>query len=329
MKTVLIMLVIGFLTMAASRGKDQILQATCVSGEGCTFRLLDVTGEEMDMVLGTDKVYSSIGSDDLLVHAKVGDGWKTYIERDLTRGELDRLYGGDGYTMIYLFDPQVQPKDGAWKGRTGTPVASPCVADIGSYLGRIQGLHKAGTIRFPKPFKPEFLLNNAYMRWVTVAPNRFRGVMDFGGGLASPMKLVYNATIVNEERIEGAFEITVSVPAQVPCRVTVPVSFDCVVAADDEAGDPLRESEEDDLLPVRSKGDPVDELLPVKPKGEGDDLLPVKSKGNPGDELLPVTPKSQGDDLLPVRAKGQDDDLLPIKPKGTSDDLRPVKPKKN
>jgi len=284
------MLAIGFLTMAATYGNDNILQATCVSGEGCTFRLLDVTGEEMDVVLGTDNVYSSIGGDDLLVHAKVGEEWKTYIERDLTRSKLDRLYGGDGYTMIYLFDPQVQPKDGAWKGGTGTPVASPCVADIGSYLGRIQGLHKTGTIRFPKPFRPEFLLNNPYMRWVTVTPNRFRGIMDFGGGLSSPMKVVYNATIVNDELIEGAFEITVSVPEQSPCHVSVPVSFSCIVEADGTAENPLDENQEDDLLPVRSKGNPGDELLPVKPKGHGDDLLPVKPKSNP-DELLPVKPK--------------------------------------
>lgn len=285
------MLAVGLLTMAAAHGKDNVLQATCISGEGCTFRLLDVTGEEMDVVLGTDNVYSSIGNDDLLVHAKVGGDWKTYIERELTRSELDRLYGGDGYTMIYLFDPQVQPRDGKWEGGTGTPVASPCVVDVGTYVSRIQGIQQAGAIRFPKPFRPEFLLDNANMRWVTVAPNRFRGVMDFGGGMASPMKLVYNATIVNDELIEGAFEITVTVPAHDPCHVTVPVSFACMAADGEEAGDPLGETEEDDLLPVRSKGDPADDLLPVKSKGQNDDLLPVKSKGNP-DELLPVKSKN-------------------------------------
>lgn len=278
--------------------KDNVLEATCVAGTGCTFKLTSVTGEEMDIVLGLKNVYSSIGNNDILVHAKTKGGWKTYIERKRTRSELDRLYGGDGYTMIYLFDPNIQPKDGHWKGNMGTPQVSPCIVDVGKYISNIRAFQNQGSIRFPKPFRPEFLLNNPAMRWLTVSPNQFKGIMDFGGGASSPMKLVYDAKIVDDKYIEGVIVATISIPSQSPCRVTVPVHYRLIAENPDDDRDIEPDPFEiDDLLEVKPSGKkPEDDLLEVKPSGKKpeDDLLEVKPKGKkPEDDLLEVKPRNQ------------------------------------
>lgn len=272
MKQIITLFMVLFLATAGRAG-DKVLEATCVSGTGCTFRLLAVTGEEMDVVMDTENVYSSIGKDDILVQVKTTNGWKTYIERTRTRSELDRLYGGDGYTMIYLFDPHVQPKDGAWKADMGTPVVSPCVVDISAQISRMAGVQRAGDIRFPKPFRPEFLLNNPAMRWVTEVPNKFRGVMDFGQGAGSPMKMVYQATMVHEGLIEGVISATISIPSQAPCRFSIPVTFTLVSESPQEQTDPFERDRKPQV--ERLEDSPKTEVRRVD---EGDELLPITSK---------------------------------------------------
>lgn len=209
--------------------------ATCETGQGCSFQLSNVTYEEMDIVEGTSGKYKNMPKDAMIVHAKNGNGWDTYIEEKMSRSELDKFFGGDGYTMIYLFDPKMQPLDGQWKIDIGTPSTTSCYADISSTIHNgLAGLSAGGLITFPKPFNVKVLMNHHLIKWRMISPNQYQGVLDFAGGPTSPMKLVYDVTIVNEKKIVGLYTFTIKVPTKDPCISKIPITFICVKPNEDQ-----------------------------------------------------------------------------------------------
>jgi|GEM_PF-1954809 len=307
---------------------DKVLVASCSEGSGCTFSLSDV---DTDMGQSFGGVYENLKPESILIFGKKKNGEEiTYVEDHRTRTQIDRQWGGDGYTQIYLFDPVIQPADGTWKAEYGTATGNECygIGNVGTYMGRFiqKGLSGSGNITFRKPFSPAQLFPATQMKWRQTGYGRYAGVIDFGSNELAGFKLYYTIHVVSRKKIVTNYTMTMKIPTKGQCNGSVPITFTFLKGNDDAPDFP---EEEDDLLPVKSKGK-EDDLLPVKSRGEKDDLLPVKP-GQPkvdrlndaDDDLRPVKPKEKQDDLLPVkpgqpkadRLNEADDDLLPVKSK--------------
>lgn len=263
-------ILILLLLICSNAEAKRIIVASCQMGEGCTFRLSEPTAEEIEIVMGYEPgTLTNLPSNAMLVFANNGSQTGTYIERRLTRSQLDKFYGGDGFTQLYLFDPRIQPLNGVWQSKIGTVTASECMVDIGSILGTLQGHQAGGNLVFTKPFTPRFLMDSPEVKWIQLEPNKFKGILNFGQ-TNSPMQMTYLATIVHDRRIEGVIDIVIKVPTKAPCSAKVPIIFECVKPDEDQSFntpentkprvDPL---EDDPLTPVDILTDADDDLLDI------------------------------------------------------------------
>ncbi len=312
------------------KAQEKPIVAVCDPGKGCTFQISKLSPKEVDGTLGNTGKYSNMGKDAMVVFANKDGKWVDYVENKLSRSELDRLYGGDGYTMIYPFNPYIQPMDGQWRVAVGTTSGTACFVDINSIISKsLSGTSQGGMVNFPKPFDVTFLMNNPNVKWRMINPSKYQAVLDFNGGPSSAMKLVFDVEIENEKKIRGLFTLTIKVPTKDPCINKIPITYICVKPNPGQEQkrnqiDPFAEKKKFDIerLPDDKKAN-IERLPDDKPK---DDLLPDKSerkdkpapKNGPKVERLPDDkPK---DDLLPIKSKPKDD-LLPIKNKAKVDRL--------
>lgn len=256
---------------------NKLMLATCEMGKGCTFQLSEADASDYDILDGNNEnYYQNLPENAIVVDAKINGNWENYVETGMTRSQLDKFYGGDGFTMIYPFNPNFQPSDGQWKIQIGTIVGDICYGQTSNlFKSMLQGKSQSGNVTFPKPFHGRFLMNSSDVKWVRIRPNIYRGY--FGNPY---MNLVFVAELKNEKLIEGVITVSIRVPTKEDCINKIPISYICVKA--NEWEDPVdwdaieneNPNPDDDLLPVKSKEE--DDLLPVKPKE--DDLLPVKPK---------------------------------------------------
>ncbi len=258
--------------ISVSAFAEKVIIANCSEGGGCTFELSDFEADLFEKDFGRD-----IQSDDIIVLGKKKDGEViTYLEKK-SREDIDREWGGDGYTQIGLFNPYLQPIDGVWNASYGASSGNDCygIGNIGSFIRSkiTPGTAGNGTVNFQYPFNPTQLFPSNEMRWVKTGYNTYKGLLDFNNSKSAGMKMYYNITIVNRKKIETFYTIEIKVPTKELCTGKVPVIFTLVKAKQSE--DPFVNDELVD-----------DDLLPVKPKGNEDDLLPI----NPNDDLLPVEP---------------------------------------
>ncbi len=207
---------------------QKVTVATCSAGKGCHFTLSEVSAEEADIVLGGE-TRSRHNQNDVLVFGKTSEGKEIrYWETGKTRSQIDKDWGGDGYTMLQPFDPDVQPFDGTWQAVYGTVSGSACYVDIKSILQRASGIAGKGIIRFRRPFLPAQLFPSADMKWQKTGHSRYRGVLHFGQGNSSPMKLICNLHLVNAHRIETVYDITIKIPTKGTCTGRIPVTYTCI-----------------------------------------------------------------------------------------------------
>ena len=279
MKTILLAL---FCLATTSVLADKVMVANCKEGNGCRFELTEFESALFEKDLGRE-----IEPDDIVVSGKKKNGEIIQYLDKKTRSQIDREWGGDGFTQIGLFNPYIQPLDGIWKVVYGISTGNTCygIGDIGAFVrGKIQpGTQGNGEIKFNKPFHPSKLFPSSQMRWVKTGYATYRGILDFGHGMSSPMKMLYDVTIINEKKIESFYTIEAKIPTKDACIAKIPVSFTLVQEKKSDDKDPFEN------IPELSAED--DDLLPVNPTGKGraDDLLEVKSK----DGLLPLDSKNK------------------------------------
>lgn len=222
-------LLLSFCFSAKVSAQQKPLVASCESGQGCVFQMSDITYEEADVLLDGNGKYTNMSHDDMIVFAKVDGKWQTFIEGKMSRSELDQLFGGDGYTMIYPFNPNVQPVDGQWKVDVGNSSGTPCFVDINAILSKgLSGMSQGGMVDFPEPFQARFLMNNPNVKWHMVTPNQYRGTLDFAAGPSSPMNMVFDVSIVNSMKMVGQFTVTIKVPTKDPCITQIPITYTCI-----------------------------------------------------------------------------------------------------
>jgi hypothetical protein len=207
---------------------EKVLTANCSQGQGCRFTISEVTVEESDVIFHENNSGSS-GENDILVFGTTKGGKEIrYWERSKTRSQIDRDWGGDGYTTIYPFDPNIQPLSGRWQAQYGAVTGSDCFVDILSILKRAQGMAGAGDIQFKKPFSPYQLFPSADMKWSKAGYAKYIGILDFGQGSGSPMKMKYTIRIINGERIETVYDLVIKIPVKGTCTGRIPVTFTCL-----------------------------------------------------------------------------------------------------
>lgn len=245
--------------ISVSAFAEKVIIANCSEGGGCTFELSDFEADLFDKDFGRE-----IQPDDIIVLGKKSNGEViTYLDKK-TREDIDREWGGDGYTQIGLFNPYLQPIDGVWSASYGASSGNDCygIGNIGSFIQSkiTPGTTGNGTINFQYPFNPAQLFPSNEMRWVKTGYNTYKGLLDFNNSKSAGMKMYYNVTIVNRKKIETFYTIEIKVPTKELCVGKVPVTFTLVTAK--QAEDPFgNDNADDDLLPVN----PNDDLLPVEP----------------------------------------------------------------
>ncbi|MBL7707291.1 MAG: hypothetical protein JNM21_17225 [Taibaiella sp.] len=274
------------ITVPAFAGKALI--ANCSEGGGCTFELSDFESDLFENDFGR-----SVAPDDIIVLGKKKNGDViSYLDKS-SREEIDRDWGGDGYTQIGLFNPYLQPISGTWQVAYGASVGNDCygIGNVGAFIRKIITPGKTGSaaMEFPYPFNPAQLFPSHEMRWVKTGYNTYKGLLDFNSSKSAGMRMYYNITIVSRKKIESHYTIEIKVPTKETCRGKVPVTFTLLKEA--EAPWQSEAAEEDDLLPVNPKGN--DDLLPVNPKK--DDLLPIK----PGQNNKPDVPRIEDKPNVP------------------------------
>lgn len=289
------------------QAQQKPLIASCETGQGCVFQLSDATYEEVDIVLDGNGKYANMSKDDMIVFLDSKTGWDSYIESKMSRSELDRFYGGDGYTMIYVFNPKLQPLDGQWKVQLGSASGNDCFVDINSIMNKgLAGLTEGGTVDFPEPFDAKFLMDNPNVKWGMIKPDQYRGLLDFSAGASSPMKLIFDVTITNEKRIDGTFTVKISVPTKEPCVSQIPITYICVKA------NPSQRNRYKGIDPFEEKKKfTIDRLPDDRPKAKVD-RLPDDPKPHV-DRLPDDPPKPKVDRLPDDKPKGKVD-LLPDDP---------------
>jgi len=285
-------LILSFLLLlSATSYAKKILVASCESGNGCTFQVSDADASDYDVVYGTKEGYhENLPENAIVVDAKINGKWEHYVETEMTRSQLDKFYGGDGFTMIYPFNPNFQPVSGEWQIKIGTVTGDICYGQESNlFKSVLQGMTQSGNVNFPNPFHARFLMNNPNVKWQQIRPDLNKAY--FGNQY---MNLKFDVQIINEKKIEGLFTVTIKVPTKEPCVNKIPITYTCV--KEKEWKDPWEDFEtanpDDDLLPVTPKGN-KDDLLPVNPKG--DDLLPVE----PGKEPKPNVPRIEDKANIP------------------------------
>jgi hypothetical protein len=221
MKTKLIFLL--FFSVTPLLWAKKLLFANCEMGSGCIFYISEMSPEDAYIVDG-DKSLLNLPEDAIHVNVKKGNKYYRYYERNKTRSQLDRFYGGDGYTMIYPFNPNFQPRSGKWKQQFGTVQGNTCYGQSTNLLkSALNGKLFSGNVEFPEPFYPEFLMNSKDIKWYNISPNSYRGV--FGKDM---MNMVYDVKIKNELEIEGSFTVTIKIPTKPVCINKVPFKMICV-----------------------------------------------------------------------------------------------------
>ncbi|MBA5628248.1 hypothetical protein [Moheibacter lacus] len=291
------LLVALFLMISPIILAKKLILATCEMGNGCTFQLSELDATEYDIVDGnTENYYANLPENAIVVDVKVDGNWENYVELEMSRSQLDKFYGGDGFTMIYPFNPNFQPLDGQWKISIGTVVGDVCYGQTSNlFKSMLEGKSQSGIVTFPKPFHGRFLMNSSDVKWMRIRPNLYRGY--FGN---HAMNMVFIAELKNEKLIEGLITVTIRVPTKEDCINKIPISYTCVKPKEWEdpvdwdalenenpkPNVPLIENDpkpnvpliEDDPKPNVPYLEDEDDLLPVVPKE--DDLLPVEPKGN-------------------------------------------------
>lgn len=250
--------------VSASAMADKVVIANCSEGGGCTFELSDFeTG-----LFVKDDFGREIQPNDIIVYGKTKTGEDIFYLDTKSRAEIDREWGGDGYTQIGLFNPYLQPINGVWKVSYGQSAGNDCygIGNIGSFIKKriTPGTAGSGTINFQSPFNPARLFPSNEMRWVKTGYNSYTGLLDFNSNKAGGMKMYYNVAIVSRRKIETTYTIQIKMPTKELCVAKVPVTFTL-----------LHEKPEEDPLQPDDMGD--NDLLPVNPKEE---LLPVQSGSN-------------------------------------------------
>lgn len=265
----------------------KLMLATCEMGSGCTFQLSDIDASDYDIVQGTENgYYENLPENAIVVDAKINGNWENYVETEMTRSQLDKFYGGDGFTMIYPFNPNFQPEDGEWKIQFGTVNGDICYGQQSNLFKKmLEGRMQSGTINFPKPFYARFLMNSPDVKWVKLQPNKYRGTLDFGFG-KGPMKLVFDVELINPKEIKGMFTVTIKVPTKEDCINKIPVTFICVKPNEWEDPVDWEEIENQDPNVPRLE----DEPKPNVPRLEDDPKPNVPRLNDADDELL--DPKS-------------------------------------
>lgn len=265
------LLLFFLLILSSATYAKKLMLATCEEGNGCTFQISDADASDYDIIYGTKEGYhASLPENALVVNAKINGKWEQYVETQMTRSQLDKFFGGDGFTMIYPFNPTFQPLNGEWQVKIGTVTGDICYGQESNlFKSVLQGMAQSGNINFPTPFHAHFLMNNPNVKWRQIRPDLYKA--DFGNAY---INLKFDVQIINEKKIEGLFVATIKVPTKEPCVNKIPITYTCIKAK--EWNDPWEDFE---------NPNPDEDLLPVNPKG--DDLLPVE----PGKQPKPNVPR--------------------------------------
>ena len=290
------LLVALFLMISPFILAKKLMLATCEMGNGCTFQLSELDATEYDIVDGnTENYYENLPENAIIVDAKIEGNWENYVELEMSRSQLDKFYGGDGFTMMYPFNPNFQPLDGEWKIQMGTVVGDICYGQTSNlFKTMLEGKSQSGNVTFSKPFHGRFLMNSSDVKWIRIRPNLYRGY--FGNPY---MNLVFMAELKNEKLIEGLITVTIRVPTKEDCVNKIPISYTCVKAnpwEDPVDWDALENENPKPNVPLIE-----DDPKPNVPLIE-DDPKPDVPYLEEEDDLLPVVPNE--DDLLPVEPKG-------------------------
>lgn len=229
MKTKSIFVIIISL-LSVSLFAEKITVASCKMGNGCSFHLTNLTTEEIDEVFGTEGVYSNMPKKSILVMANIHGEIRNYVETKMNRSQLDKYYGGDGFTQISLFLPGFQPKSGTWAVEFGQVKETGCeyinrFQKKNHFVSVLQGMKAQRDLKFSNPFDPSVLMPSSMITWK-------KGLNNYVGTLGNDfMKMIYVVNLKSDILIEGYYRVITIVPTEGGyCENYIPVTMKCIKA---------------------------------------------------------------------------------------------------
>lgn len=226
---------------------EKLVAANCVMGKGCKFHLTDLTESEGEILLGHDGTKVPKGS--ILVNATINGKTRIYVENKKTRAELDKYYGGDGFTQIGFGVSRFKPKSGIWAVEFGMVKETGCeyinqFQPENPFVSMLQGMKAQRDFRFTDPFDLSVLMPSGLIEWKN-------GINYYVGVLGGPtMNMRYVIKLKSDILIEGYYRVTTIVPTEGGyCENYIPLTMRCIKAdPEKEEWDDWEEQEVIDLF---------------------------------------------------------------------------------
>jgi len=115
----------------------------------------------------------------------------------------------------------IQPLDGVWTLRPGSPQAVGCMAGIAASVARGMPAPQSGAITFEKPFNARQLVKSDKISWKRLGPNHYAAQL-VGGSAA--MTMTYDVRVTSASQMQWQSVVAVRIPGQPVCTITTPLS---------------------------------------------------------------------------------------------------------
>lgn len=279
-----VLTIVAVLACICARAEKKLVTASCEAGQGCTFQLSDAEPSEYDVVYGTDAGYhASLPENAIVVDAKINGQWEHYIETGMSRSELDKLFGGDGFTQLSVFNPFFQPLDGEWKIAIGNVTGDICYGQSSNlFQSMLQGMVSRGTLRFPKPFHARVLFNSPEVKWTKQRPDTYSAYLG-----NEYMNMRFTVQLMSEKLLQGAFVVNIKVPTKPACINHIPVTYTFIRGLEKDPAFPEDPSTPD--VPILE--DPPGPDVPILEDGPKPDVPIIKDPPRPNVPLIKDNPK--------------------------------------
>lgn len=266
-----------------ARAGKKLITASCQMGQGCSFQLSDSEPSDFDVVYGTDAGYhEGLPENAIVVDAKINGQWEHYIETGMGRSELDKFFGGDGFTQLSVFNPYFQPLDGEWKAEIGMVSGDICYGQSSNlFKAMLQGVTAKGALRFPRPFHARMLLNSPEVKWTRQRPDKYSGYLG-----NEYMNMRFTVQLMSDKLLQGAFVVTIKVPTKPACINHIPVTYTFIRRLGEDPG-----FTEDPKPDVPILEDPPGPDVPILEDGPKPDVPIIKDPPKPHVPLIKDNPK--------------------------------------
>jgi hypothetical protein len=223
--TGLVIWIFWALASFAQQPDERVTVLYCYGGNGCQAYLTPFSPEEMDKLLNKMGTLAGEGRGKPVVFLTNNAGEEVdYVDQQRSLEEINVLFGGAGEPPMITTYPDlgdIQPLDGTWTIAMDAATTENCLPGVENAMAGFK-LAESGAVTFSRPFMPEQALPSQSVKWLKLAPNRYRAVLPGSDAMFATYDLVVEGT----DRLAGTLVAVTLTPGQNPCTITLPISYE-------------------------------------------------------------------------------------------------------